>query len=144
MHTDHEVNKAEQWTISHEADCGHTDTCENITFPLGSVITTVGQWSCGKVMLSVMCVSQSVRSQGGGSPCDLAIVQTCSLWPETWFKHASNGLSCQCSSVMVSSQMIITSKQNTWWWWWWWWWQQQQQQQRTRLRYLFQLNHKWL
>ena len=32
-------NKDEQWTSSHEADCGQTDTCENITFPLRSVIT---------------------------------------------------------------------------------------------------------
>ena len=25
-------NKAKQWTSIHEADCGQTDTCENITF----------------------------------------------------------------------------------------------------------------
>ena len=29
--------KAEQWTSSHEANCGQTDICENITFPLRSV-----------------------------------------------------------------------------------------------------------
>ena len=29
--------KAEQWTSSHKADCGQTDSCENITFPLQSV-----------------------------------------------------------------------------------------------------------
>ena len=28
-------NKAEQWASVHEADCGQTDSCENITFPRG-------------------------------------------------------------------------------------------------------------
>ena len=29
------TDKVEQWTSSHEADCGQIDTCENITFPYG-------------------------------------------------------------------------------------------------------------
>ena len=32
--------KAEQWTSGHDADCGPTNTCENITFSLRSVITS--------------------------------------------------------------------------------------------------------
>ena len=34
--------KVEQWTSSHEANCGQTETRENITFPLRSLIITNG------------------------------------------------------------------------------------------------------
>ena len=37
MHIYHAVTRPNKWTSIHEADCGQTDTCENITFPLWSV-----------------------------------------------------------------------------------------------------------
>ena len=33
--SDQVANKDEQWPSIHEANCGQTDTCENITFPRG-------------------------------------------------------------------------------------------------------------
>ena len=35
MRNDSLRNMTEQWANIHEADCGQTDTCENITFPWG-------------------------------------------------------------------------------------------------------------